>query len=544
MIMGRNMDSSKWEIRKCKMCSNEFKVYKIQKKTMCSSDCRKKWNLLPKNIEHKRKKSIESQMEKYGKLFYQTEEFQQKTKKIKLEKYGDENYVNVEKGKKTKLEKYGDENYNNRDKFKDTMIEIFGGIGLQRPDVLGAAKRGMVEKYGVEYAFQSDDIKNKIKRTNIGKFGKETYWGSNVYNQEMYNKKMESLIPILEEMNLIMLSDYGGSKKIVDGHAKHIKYDFKCLTCDMTFNYTTANGIVPKCPKCYGTDGGTSFMEREFQKYIRELLPNIEIYENDRTLLNGKELDVYIPTKNLAFEFDGLYWHSETKKDKNYHLNKTEKCEKNGVRLIHIFEDEWVYKNDIVKNRIKHIVGIMDKKIYARNTKIKEISAKEKGKFLNQFHVQGSGKSSIKLGAFHNDELVAVMTFGNNRIALGNKNKEGEYELIRFASKYSITGGASKLLSYFTKNYNPSKIISYSDRRWNTGLVYERMGFKKISNGTPGYWYVKNGQRFHRYNFRKSLLSEKLKKFNDSLTEWENMQLNGFDRIWDCGNFKYEMNLK
>jgi len=184
-------------------------------------------------------------------------------------------------------------------------------------------------------------------------------------------------------------------------------------------------------------------------------------------------------------------------------------------------------------------------KIYARKCDIREISPKEKNKFLNEFHIQGEDKLKIKLGAFYNDQLVGVMTFGSLRIALGSIN-ENEFELIRFATSCQIIGLASKMLKYFVKIYKPDKIISFADRRWTFSKdnLYEKLGFKKISNGNPNYWYIdkNNGQRIHRFNFRKNILEEKLDFFDKNLTEWENMQLNSFDRIWDCGNLKYELN--
>jgi len=138
------------------------------------------------------------------------------------------------------------------------------------------------------------------------------------------------------------------------------------------------------------------------------------------------------------------------------------------------------------------------------------------------------------------------MTFGKRRISLGKKlTEEGEYELMRYATSVSVIGGAGKLLSYFIKNYNPVKIISYADRRWSRGNLYEKLGFNKTGETPVNYWYFKNGYfiRNHRFNFRKNVLNEKLETFNSSLTEWENMQLAGYNRIWDCGSVKFVLKI-
>jgi hypothetical protein len=166
--------------------------------------------------------------------------------------------------------------------------------------------------------------------------------------------------------------------------------------------------------------------------------------------------------------------------------------------------------------------------------------------FLEKNHLQGSDTSSIKLGLYYKNELVSVMTFGNLRISLGSKNvNPNTYEMYRFCSKLntSVIGAAGKLLTYFIKTYAPSKLISYADKRWSTGELYTKLGFNLISESRPSYFYTKDHYRkYHRFLFRKSELAKKLTAFDPTKTEWENMKNNGWDRIWDCGNLKYEMN--
>jgi hypothetical protein len=270
------------------------------------------------------------------------------------------------------------------------------------------------------------------------------------------------------------------------------------------------------------------------------------IIQSNRSIISPQELDIYIPDRNIAIEFNELYYHSEMNgKNKSYHLNKTINCDKKGIRLIHIFDDEWIKKKDIVLKRLLNILGKTDSRIYARNTTIKEITKEEKNKFLNETHIQGSDKSTIMLGSYYHDELIAVMTFLKPRFALGNKKKEQDkYELSRYATKnISYIGGASKLLSYFIKIYKPKSIISFADRRWSVGNLYEQLGFKKVNNGSPNYWYL-NGysERLHRFNFTKQRIINKFGG-DSNLTEWDNMRAMGYDRIWDCGSLKYEITI-
>jgi len=319
-------------------------------------------------------------------------------------------------------------------------------------------------------------------------------------------------------------------------------FQFICVKCGNSFD---SGYRYPRCYVCNPPSSGVSDEEKELQKYIRDDL-KINIECNNRKLVKRTEVDIYIPSMNIGIEYDGLYYHSELsgKKDKNYHIEKTFKLSNCGVKLIHITSDEWLNKQTIVKNRIKHMLGVTDSSIHARLCDIKEIDSKLKNNFLNNNHIQGGDNSSIKIGAFYNNELVAVMTFGSLRRALGSEKKDNEYEMVRFClSDHKITGIFGRLLGYFVNNYNPLKIITYSDIRWSPDKlnnVYVKNNFKLISQTPPNYWYMSGYKsRLHRFNFTKHRIVEK-HGGDPTLSEWQNMQLMGYDRIWDCGSYKYE----
>ena len=298
-------------------------------------------------------------------------------------------------------------------------------------------------------------------------------------------------------------------------------------------NHLYGNG----CPKC--NNNGTSKMEKEIVEFIKELGLGVE--ENNITVLGGKELDIYIPEKQIAIEFNGLYWHSDLFKEDKYHLKKLEECESMGIKLIQIFEDEWLNKQEIVKSRLRNILGKIENKIYARKCIIKELDSKTVTKFLNENHLQGTVGSKIKLGLFHNDELVSIMTFGNLRKNLGQKSKDDTFELLRFCNKLNINiiGGASKLFKYFISNYSCVSVISYSDRRWGSGELYGTLGFKHIHNSQPNYFYVKNGEvkREARFKYRKDILVSE--GFDKNKTEKQIMIDRNYFRIYDCGAMKF-----
>ena len=270
----------------------------------------------------------------------------------------------------------------------------------------------------------------------------------------------------------------------------------------------------------------------------------LNILVNNKSVLNGTELDIFIPDHNMAIEYNGLYWHSEKRgKTKTYHIDKTKKCLNKNIRLIHIFSDEWSDKKNIIKERLKTILNLNQSKIYARNCKVIELTNEQKKDFLNKNHLQGNDKSSIFYGLEYNKELVSVITFGKLRNSLGHKNiKDGEFEIYRYCN-LNVIGGFSKLLKYFIKIHLPKKIITYADRNWSPSdefCFYSKMGFNFVGETKPNYSYTKNYSiRYHRYNFRKDKLVSM--GYDKTKTENEIMYELGFDKIWDAGNLKYEL---
>lgn len=285
--------------------------------------------------------------------------------------------------------------------------------------------------------------------------------------------------------------------------------------------------------------------ELEILEFIRTIDPDVK--NSVKTLISPYQLDIYSEKYRIAIEYNGLAYHSETfgKKDKNYHLTKTILCEEKNIKLIHIFEDEWHFRKEIVKTKIESIFGKKTDRIGARKCVIKPVIPEEKNNFLNKNHIQGEDRSLHNIGLYYSKELVAIMTFCRPRIFMGHKKYElGEYELSRYATSKSIIGGASKLLNYFIKKHNPKKIISYADRRWSSNInntMYDMLGFKKVRINKPNYWYLKHYKiRSHRYGFTKQRIINELGG-DPNKTEIQNMLELGYDRIWDCGTIKYEL---
>ena len=299
-------------------------------------------------------------------------------------------------------------------------------------------------------------------------------------------------------------------------------------------NNMTSSGSGIDCPIC-NAGSTVSRQEKEIVEYIKSIYSGWVI-ENDRTILEGKELDIVIPDLGIAIEFNGSRWHSEEAVGKDYHLNKLNKVNEFGYSLLSITDTEWTKDKDIVLSRISNRIG-SSKKIYARKCSITKLNTTPVD-FLENNHSQGAGtRAAASYGLVYNDELVAVMTFGKPRF-----NKNYEYELLRYCTKKftNVIGGASKLLKAFEKEYAPKSIISYADRRWSDGTLYSSLGFSLSHVSAPNYCYHKYKTVLTRYACQKHLLKAKFPDtYSDDLSESEIMKLNGFNKVFDCGNLVF-----
>ena len=294
------------------------------------------------------------------------------------------------------------------------------------------------------------------------------------------------------------------------------------------------------CPICGKVE---SAAEHELYEYICSLVGKDNVIHNDRTILNGKEIDVYVPSKKIGFEFNGVVWHSEKfGKDKDYHLDKLNEANKNGIQLVQIFEDEFSNHKELVFAKIKRLLGCCNdlKRVYARNCYVTEIDTELAKRFLNRCHIQGFAKSTVYLGLKRRDDcypLVAVMTF--------TKNGDGKWNLTRYAADKDmiVCGGGGKLFKYFIRNYPVNDIVTFADRRWTVSEgdnLYTKIGFKldKITNPDYRYIFGSDGIRYHKFNFRKNTLSKKY-GLPIEMTESEMTANIGAYRIWDCGLYRF-----
>jgi len=282
----------------------------------------------------------------------------------------------------------------------------------------------------------------------------------------------------------------------------------------------------------------SSDFEIEIADFVDEL--GLNTIKSDRRLIAPMELDIVIPSKKLAIECNGLFWHCDLYKHKNYHLKKTKAVNEKGYSLIHISEYDWEFKHDIIKSLISIRLGKARETVAARKCKVVELTPTESKNFLDLNHLQGNTfQGKIRYGLLHNNELVSVMTFSKPRFS-----KNHDFELCRFANRKGtiVNGAFPKLMTHFKENNSFNSVISYCDIAFFDGSIYEKNGFRLIGQSAPNYKYFKPKERIleSRNKYQKHKLEGLLEEFDPSLSEYENMLANRFLRIWDCGNKVYE----
>ena len=438
---------------------------------------------------------------------------QEKIKLTKMENHGDPNFCNLDKRKKTCKEKYNDENYKNIEKQKETNLERYGFEHvIMNKDIQEKRKRTWIENYGEEHPMKNNKTIDKKRETSKQLYDNENFNNIEKTLRTIKNKNIEKL---KNKFNLDVI-DYKDGLFFIKCEKGHTyKSDYNLIYIRNKYNSIF-------CTICNPIGVQYSDSEKQILDFIKESY-NGEIIENNRNIINPYELDIYLPDLKLAFEYNGLYWHSELYRNKNYHKMKYESCKEKNIQLIQFFDDDWNLSKDIVKSMILNKLNKTPNKIYARNCQINEIKDNELVRnFLIENHIQGYVKSTIKLGLFHNSELVSLMTF--------IKNGEN-YELNRFCSKiyHNIIGSSSKLFKYFINNFKYNNIISFSNNLYSNGDVYFKLNFKKIKDLKEDYSYIKNNKRVHKFNFRKQ----------NQLTERENNLKKGLLRIYDAGKIKF-----
>ena len=497
-------------------------------------------------------------------------------KSTNLKKYGCEwpqqNKNIVEKTQKTNLQKYGVSctlhSTEIEQRVKQTLVDRFGEHPFSSEEMNRRREAGSLKKYGVRNPSQSEIVKahnkemlqhkygvtnirnipgveEKIQKTNLEKYGSKTYLTSSILMQRLMKDgtKYEEYNKFKEDPPAYILENFSEIPNVYEV-AEHLGVtDTSIYTWLDKFN----------CRNMVSVSG--SLIEREVIGFLKEYIPDIKIKHNDKTVIKPYELDIYLPDYKIAFECNPTSTHNSTfvdpwggsPKSYKYHQMKSLMCRDNGIFLFHIFGYEWTHKKDIVKSMILNVLGCTKTKIYARKTRVEEIDSNTATKFLFENHRQGYAISSVRLGLYYQDDLVSVMLFNRTRGTIGKKSEHDvEYELSRFCSKINVcvVGSASKLFSYFIKNYDPKSMVSFSDIAHARGNLYPALGFNKVSESDPSYVWVNvlDDTYYSRVRCQKSKLKSLFKNEDIDLsrTEKQIMSEHGYAQVFDSGVVRWE----
>ena len=260
-----------------------------------------------------------------------------------------------------------------------------------------------------------------------------------------------------------------------------------------------------------------------------------QVLLNNKKIIKPYELDIYLPEINIAFEFNGLYWHNEQNRGKTYHDDKTHFAISASIKLMHVFEDEWRVKRDIVKSMIAARLGVFERKLGARQCVVREITKQERIKFFNENHVDGDVPSKIAYGLFSPaGDLVSALSL---RVP-EKKKKYDAMEVARFAvAKNTSVSGALGKLSKHALSQAGKQLMTYVDLRFgSTQETWERAGWKCIGETPVRWWWTNDSKRYNRRKFK----ADKKR----GMSEKQVAEEAGVKRIYGCKNLVFTLNVQ
>lgn len=455
--------------------------------TYCSRDCMR---VSPSTVE-KRMKTI---VDRYGDHNMRTEKGQEEYKQGIIEKYGVEHVMHVPEIAERSLK---DVNGNWRvtsDDFKKKQKEAWskydGGHPMRDPRILDKLKEQSLEKYGVE----------------------------NHTQKHISDESMKILTDAVQLKQLYEThKDMGIVADLLGVHRSSIQRAMTRLNIE----------CIP-------------YYESKAESEICSFLDSLDVIYEKQYRFDPDDkrssCDIFVPSANLAIEHNGVYYHSSAvKKDKKFHQTRSLRMIELGLTPLHIWEDDWKnpVKRTIIENKIKHKLGLSSDRVYARQCEICFLESSEARDFLDQTHIQGKTTASHWIGLIHNNEIVACTGFKEI------EKNSGIYDLVRYSTVCSVVGGLSKCIKFFEREVGFKTIITYAHLDYSSGTLYDATGFTRIGITPPGLWYVIKEQRIRREKFMKHKLDKILDNFDESLTERENMRLNGYPALFDSGSIKY-----
>ena len=302
-----------------------------------------------------------------------------------------------------------------------------------------------------------------------------------------------------------------------------------CGTQQLRSLYSLETGL---CVSCHNM---TSTGQREIEEFVRSL--GVDVVCSSRSIIPPQEIDVWIPSKSFGIEFNGLYWHSEKFREKGYHDRKTNSIREAGGNLLHVFEDEWKNKREIVESMICSRLSVLPHRVGARSCTLVELDPKSRREFFDSSHIDGDTRALISWGLVYNEKIVSAVSLRKPQ----HKKWKNYLEVARFATApgFSVPGGLGKLVvqsSKFARDAQFQGLLTYVDLRHGFGKSYQAVGFEKIGTTSPRFWWTDYSRRFNRFSIRASS--------KDGITEKEAASKSGVERLWGNSNNIFVLKFK
>lgn len=305
--------------------------------------------------------------------------------------------------------------------------------------------------------------------------------------------------------------------------------EIRCRSCG-SISSPSVYGVIRHekkvCLSCR-TDA-SSIPQLEIDDFVRGLIgPERSVLTSDRSNPTGYELDVYVPDSSFAVEFNGLYWHSDAvRKDRSYHNRKSKACRQNGISLLHVFQDEWRDKRQIVESMIVNRLGL-SKKEWARRCDLVELNSKDSKVFFDDNHIDGDTRGTVTYGLSTGGSVVAAIKLRRPH----SKRWVGFLEVARYACARGINviGGHSRLIKHVMKKHS-ERLISYVDTRFGgTGRHCLSSGMVLDHVSEHSFWWTDRENRYNRL-YCKAV---------DGRTESEEAVRRRLLKIWGCSNLVF-----
>lgn len=384
------------------------------------------------------------------------------------------------------------------------------------------AANALEKKYGVKYFSQHDSWGIKVKQTKLERYGNENYVNTELSQQrrkENYTGRTEYQHNIIHRQNTIEKLQKLTIDKIIKFDLTDKEITLRCSFCNndyligrSSFERRVENCVKP-CTICNPLKDTNSIQEKELTEYVISQIGESNVIDNTKKVLkSGLELDIYIPDNKLAIEFNGCHYHSDKYVENDYHFNKTNECNDLGIQLLHVFEDEWKFKRDIVKSLIKRSLNLNTNYILTDKNYVKLITKESANKFLNENHIHGYFKCDINLGLFDGNEIISVLSLSKKKLS---------YDIVRFADiiNYNIINSLKYFIEYIIKNISNNNINLLLDRTYFKSDEYIQNNFYFKETLKPDFKFFYNKKRYSKNIYKKSKLIRKGFDKNKTVTQ-------------------------